>query len=193
MFRRDYPRVNFDATSNLVYADRLGKIVTAGGTTSWHDLALHIIARHASPGDALHIAKVYLLKWHPEGQLPYTGLVRRTPHADSIIKNCETWMSGHYHENDAIKQIINMVDVPERSLKRRFKSATGNTLIGHLQNLRIEEAKRLLEEDGLPIDEVSVEVGYMDVSFFRRLFKRLTGLSPGQYRRMFQPLKLSDA
>ncbi len=193
MFKRDYPRVNFDATSNLVYADRLGKIVTAGGTTSWHDLALHIIARHASPGDALHIAKVYLLKWHPEGQLPYTGLVRRTPHADSIVKNCETWMSGHYHDNDAIKQIINMVDVPERSLKRRFKSATGNTLIGHLQNLRIEEAKRILEEDGLPIDEVSVEVGYMDVSFFRRLFKRLTGLSPGQYRRMFQPIKLSDA
>jgi transcriptional regulator GlxA family with amidase domain len=102
-------------------------------------------------------------------------------------------MSGHYYEIDAIKQITNMVDVPERSLKRRFKSATGNTLIGHLQNLRIEEAKRLLEEDALPIDEVSVEVGYMDVSFFRRLFKRLTGLSPGQYRRMFQPLKLSDA
>jgi transcriptional regulator GlxA family with amidase domain len=102
-------------------------------------------------------------------------------------------MSGHYHEIDAIKQIINMVDVPERSLKRRFKSATGNTLIGHLQNLRIEESKRLLEEDGLPIDEVSAEVGYMDVSFFRRLFKRLTGLSPSQYRRMFQPIMLSDA
>jgi transcriptional regulator GlxA family with amidase domain len=193
MFRRNYPQVNFDSTANLVYADQLGRIVTAGGTTSWHDLALHIIARHASPGDALHIAKVYLLKWHPEGQLPYTGLVRRTPHADSVVKKCESWLSQHYREIDAIKQIVNMIDVPERSLKRRFKSATGNTLIEHLQNLRIEESKRLLENDGLPIDEVSAEVGYMDVSFFRRLFKRLTGLPPGQYRRMFQPLKLSDA
>ena len=193
MFRRNYPRVNFDSSSNLVYADHTGKIVTAGGTTSWHDLALHIIARHASPGDALHIAKVYLLKWHAEGQLPYTGLVRRAPHADSVVKQCENWLSKHYREMDAIKQLINMSEVPERSLKRRFKAATGNTLIGHLQNLRIEESKRLLEQGDLPIEEVSEEVGYMDVSFFRRLFKRLTGLSPGQYRRMFLPMALSEA
>ena len=158
LFKKSYPKVRFDAAPNRVYADAAGRIVTAGGTTSWHDLALHIIARHASPGEALRIAKVYLLKWHPEGQLPYTGLVRRTPHADSVVKKCETWLSQHYREIDAIKQIVNMIDVPERSLKRRFKSATGNTLIEHLQNLRIEESKRLLENDGLPIDEVKTQV-----------------------------------
>jgi len=132
------------------------------------------------------------LKWHAEGQLPYTGLVRRAPHADSVVKQCETWLTQHYREMDAIKQLINMIEVPERSLKRRFKAATGNTLIGHLQNLRIEESKRLLEQEDLPIEEVSEEAGYMDVSFFRRLFKRLTGLSPSQYRRMFQPINLSE-
>ena len=104
--RNHYPRVRFDPASNLVYADDTGRIVTAGGTTSWHDLALHIIARHASPGDALHIAKVYLLKWHPEGQLPYTGLVRRAPHADSIAKRCETWLSEHFRDIDAIRQLL---------------------------------------------------------------------------------------
>jgi transcriptional regulator GlxA family with amidase domain len=185
--------VRFDPAPSLVYADPRGRIVTAGGTTSWHDLALHIIARHASPGDALQIAKVYLLKWHPEGQLPYTGLVRRTPHADSIVKKCEQWLAQHYREIDAIRKIVSMVDVPERSLKRRFKAATGDTLIDYLQNLRIEEAKRLLEQDSLPIEEVSAEVGYMDVSFFRRLFKRLCGLSPGQYRNMFKTVDLADA
>ena len=192
LFRRHYPKVNFDATSNLIYADHSGRIVTAGGTTSWHDLALHIIARHASPGDALHIAKVYLLKCHPEGQLPYTGLVRRAPHTDSIVKKCETWLSQHYREIDAIKKIISTSQVPERSFKRRFKAATGDTLIDYLQNLRIEESKRLLEQDRLPIEEVSAEVGYMDVSFFRRLFKRLTGLSPGQYRNMFKSVDIVD-
>jgi len=191
MFRNHYPRVRFDPASNLVYANDTGRIVTAGGTTSWHDLALHIIARHASPGDALHIAKVYLLKWHPEGQLPYTGLVRRAPHADSIAKRCETWLSEHFRDIDAIRQLLGEVGVPERSLKRRFKAATGSTLIEYLQNLRIEEAKRLLEQGELPIDEVSEAVGYLDISFFRRLFKRLTGLTPSQYRRMFQPLQLS--
>ncbi len=189
MFRKLYPKVRFDPTSNLVYADDTGRIVTAGGTTSWHDLALHIIARHASPGDALHIAKVYLLKWHPEGQLPYTGLVRRAPHADSIAKQCETWLTDHFREIDAIRQLLEEVEVPERSLKRRFKAATGSTLIDYLQNLRIEEAKRLLEQGDMPIDAVSEAVGYLDISFFRRLFKRLTGLPPGQYRRMFQPLQ----
>jgi transcriptional regulator GlxA family with amidase domain len=189
LFRNQYPKVRFDPASNLVYADDTGRIVTAGGTTSWHDLALHIIARHASPGDALHIAKVYLLKWHPEGQLPYTGLVRHTPHADSIAKRCEEWLTGHFREIDAIRQLLDEIDVPERSLKRRFKAATGSTLIEYLQNLRIEEAKRLLEQGELPIDEVSEAVGYLDISFFRRLFKRLTGMPPGQYRRMFQHLR----
>ena len=133
-----------------------------------------------------------MLKWHPEGQLPYTGLVRRAPHADSTAKRAETWLTDHFREIDAIRQLLEEIDVPERSLKRRFKAATGSTLIEYLQNLRIEEAKRLLELGELPIDEVSAEVGYLDISFFRRLFKRLTGLTPGQYRRMFQPLRLAN-
>lgn len=186
MFRRNYPRVRFKPASNLVYADPSGRIVTAGGTTSWHDLALHIISRHASPGDALQIAKVYLLKWHDEGQLPYTGLVRRAPHADSKVKQVETWLAQHYREIDAIKQVTQRTDVPERTIKRRFKAATGSTLIEYLQNLRIEQAKHLLENSTTAIEEISAEIGYLDVSFFRRLFKRLAGLSPGRYRRMFQ-------
>ncbi|MDX9740891.1 MAG: AraC family transcriptional regulator [Gammaproteobacteria bacterium] len=75
--------------------------------------------------------------------------------------------------------------MPERTLKRRFKTATGSTLIDYLQNLRVEEAKRQLETRGTAIDEISASVGYEDPSFFRRVFKRRTGLSPGQYRQMF--------
>ena len=73
-------------------------------------------------------------------------------------------------------------------LKRRFKAATGSSLIDYLQNLRIEEAKRSLENTDLPIEEISERVGYSDASFFRRLFKRLTGLTPSHYRRFFQPV-----
>ncbi len=83
LFTRAYPSVNFKPEPNLAFADPRGRIVTAGGTTSWHDLAIHIIARHASPGEALRITKVYLLKWHGEGQLPYASLVRHQPHADA--------------------------------------------------------------------------------------------------------------
>ena len=188
LFRTCYPKVRFHPEPNLVFADAAGRIVTAGGTTSWHDLALHIISRHCSPGEALRIAKVYLLKWHGEGQLPYTTLARRSPHADSVVRTCEQWLTRHYLEPDAVKQVVELAGIPERTLKRRFKAATGSTLIECLQNLRIEEAKRLLETGHLPVDEISVAVSYEDASFFRRLFKRCTGLTPSQYRRMFQPV-----
>jgi transcriptional regulator GlxA family with amidase domain len=193
LFRTRYPNVRFHPEPNLVFADATGRIVTAGGTTSWHDLALHIISRHCSPGEALRIAKVYLLKWHGEGQLPFTTLVRRTPHADSVVRTCEQWLADHYLVTDAIRQVVNLAGIPERTLKRRFKSATGSTLIEYLQNLRIEEAKRLLETGQLPVDEISVAVSYEDPSFFRRLFKRCTGLTPSQYRRMFQPVSGAGA
>lgn len=188
LFRLSYPKVRFDAASNLVYADATGHIVTAGGTTSWHDLALHIIARHASPGEALRIAKVYLLKWHSEGELPYANLVRPLPHGDSVVRKCEAWLMENFRELKAVSQVIAVAGIPERTLKRRFKAATGASILEYTQNLRVEEAKRLLETGNLAIDDIGFEAGYSDPSFFRRLFKRLTGLSPSNYRKMFQPI-----
>jgi transcriptional regulator GlxA family with amidase domain len=188
LFRTRFPKVHFRPEPSLVFADPAGSIVTAGGTSSWHDLAIHIISRHGSPGEALRIAKVYLMKWHSEGQLPYANLVRRMPHADSVVRQCEDWLSEHFRQTDVIKQLVERSNLPERTLKRRFKSATGATLIDYVQNLRIEEAKRLLESGKQPVEVISVDVSYEDVSFFRRVFKRLTGLTPSQYRRLYQPV-----
>lgn len=185
LFRRHFPRVRFDPAPNLVYADPKGRIVTAGGTTSWHDLALHIIARHANPGEALRIAKVYLLKWHSEGELPYTTLVRPLPHGDSVVRRTEEWLNEHFAATDALSHAVAQAGIPERSMKRRFKAATGLSLIQYIQNLRIERGKELLESSDMPVEEVSEQVGYSDASFFRRLFRRLVGLSPVAYRRMF--------
>jgi transcriptional regulator GlxA family with amidase domain len=185
LFRRQYPRVRFRPEPNLVFADRRGRIVTAGGTTSWHDLALHVISRHASPGEALRIAQVYLLKWHAEGQLPYATLVRRQPHADAVVRRCEDWLAAHYREPDPVSVAVRRAGVPARTLKRRFRIATGSSLIERVQNLRVERAKRLLESTRTAVEDIGAEVGYADGSFFRRLFRRRTGLSPAQYRRMF--------
>ena len=186
LFRRHYPKVRFRPEPNLMFADQRGRIVTAGGTTSWHDLALHIIARHASPGEALRIAQVYLLKWHAEGQLPYTTLVCRQPHADAIVRRCEDWLAANYREQDPVGRAVRRAGIPERTLKRRFKAATGSSLIERVQDLRVERAKRLLESSELPIEEISAEAGYEDASFFRRLFRRRTGLAPADFRRMFR-------
>ena len=193
LFRKYYPNVRFRPEPNLVFSEPSGRIVTAGGTTSWHDLAIHIISRHCSPGEALRIAKVYLLKWHGEGELPYETLVRNNPHADSVVHTCETWLALHFAEQGAIQRVVEHANIPERTLKRRFKIATGSSLIERLQDLRVEEAKRMLETGTVSVDEISFSVGYEDASFFRRLFKRRTGLTPSQYRRMFKPILAASA
>lgn len=188
LFGNEYPSVRFDPAPNLVFADADGRIVTAGGTTSWHDLALHIIARHGNPGEALRIAKVYLLKWHGEGQLPYAPLVIPTPHADALVRRCQEWLEQHFTDTCAVAAAVNHAGIPARTLKRRFKKATGSSLMDYLQNLRVEQAKQMLENTTEPVEEISAAVGYEDTSFFRRLFKRRTGLTPGHYRRLFQPI-----
>jgi transcriptional regulator GlxA family with amidase domain len=189
LFRREYPQVRFHPEPNLCFGDASGRIVTAGGTTSWHDLALHIIARHVSTGAAMRIAQVYLLKWHDEGQLPYEPLVRQQPHADAVVRECEHWLREHFRETGAVAAVVGHARAPERTVKRRFKAATGLAIIDYVQNLRIEEAKRLLESSDTPVDEIGFAVGYEDPSFFRRLFKRRTGISPGRYRRIFHPIR----
>jgi transcriptional regulator GlxA family with amidase domain len=186
LFRNSYPDVRFNAEPVLTFGDTAGRIVTAGGTTSWHDLAIHIISRHCSPGEALRIAKVYLLKMHEEGQLPYASLLSASPHADSVVRACEQGLKNDFHTHNTLQKAVAASQVPERTLKRRFKLATGLSLIDYVQNLRIEEAKRLLETTSTAIDEISALVGYENPAFFGRLFKRRSGLTPGQYRRMFQ-------
>jgi transcriptional regulator GlxA family with amidase domain len=191
LFERQYPRIRFRADASLCFADAAGRLVTAGGATSWHDMVLHIIARHASPVEALRIAKVYLLNVHAEGQLPYQPLVRPLPHADSRIRDCEAWLARHYRQANAVAAIVRHSRMPARTLKRRFRKATGLSVLDYLQNVRIEEAKRRLESSSRSADDISAEVGYQDASYFRRLFKRRTGMTPLHYRRMFQRSPLS--
>jgi transcriptional regulator GlxA family with amidase domain len=188
LFRRSFPDVRFIPEPNIVFADDGGRIVTAGGATAWHDLAIHIISRHCSPGEALHIAKVYLLQWHGDGQLPFASLIRRQAHADSVVRQAEDWLRAHYRETQAVAGVVAECGIRERSLKLRFATATGSTVIGYVHNLRIEEAKRLLESGDASFDDISAAVGYQNPAFFRKLFKRCTGLTAGSYRRMFRPI-----
>ncbi|MEM6461776.1 MAG: helix-turn-helix domain-containing protein [Pseudomonadota bacterium] len=188
LFREHFPEVNFDPKPALVFADKTGRMVTAGGAYSWHDLALHIIARHISPGEAISTAKFFLMNWHSDGQLPYANLARQRPHADSVVRRAEVWLANNLCHADPVSGVVDAVAIPERSLKRRFTQATGHTIIGYAQNLRMEAAKQALETSQKPIEQISADVGYENVAFFRRLFKRSTGLTPREYRKLYEPL-----
>lgn len=185
LFRTRYPKVDFRPEPALQFAEPQARIVTAGGTTSWHDLAIHIVARHCGPGEAMRIARVYLLKTHGEGQLPYVALIKQAPHADSAVRECESLLREIYLEPNVVARAVEHSRLHERTLKRRFKAATGLSILDHVQNLRIERAKHLLETTDMPIDEISAACGYDNASFFRRLFKKRCGLVPFGYRRLF--------
>ncbi len=107
---------------------------------------------------------------------------------NSVVRHTEAWLAENFREPHAVAAAVVACGIPERSLKRRFKAATGTTLISYVQNLRIEDAKRLLESAEKPFDDIARDLGYENTAFFRRLFKRCTGLTPGQYRQMFRPI-----
>jgi transcriptional regulator GlxA family with amidase domain len=187
LFDKFYPQIRFKPDPNICFADPSCRVVTSGGTTSWHDLALYIISKHGSPGEAMRISKVYLLKWHGESELAYQSLINNTPHADSVVRECQEWLKEHFTEKNLVGRVVEITNVPERTLKRRFKKSLGSSITDYIQGIRIEEAKRLLEAENSSVDDIACEVGYEDVSFFRKLFKRKTGLTPAKYRKMFKP------
>jgi transcriptional regulator GlxA family with amidase domain len=84
-----------------------------------------------------------------------------------------------------VDAVVDRTGLTERSFNRRFRKATGITPISYVQHLRVEDAKSFLETTSTPIDEISWKIGYEDPSFFRRIFKRITGLTPSAYRRSF--------
>jgi len=108
------------------------------------------------------------------------------------VVEAEQWLEANFREDDVLQGLIDALSMPGRTLKRRFKQATGSTLIERVQNLRIEEAKLQLENTRVSIEDISAGVGYEDTAFFRRLFKRLTGLSPSHYRKMFNQASMQS-
>ena len=105
---------------------------------------------------------------------------------DAAIRDCQAWIADTYAQPNPVEAMVARSGLTARTFSRRFRAATGYAPIDYVQALRIEEAKQMLETDGVPIEEVSAAVGYEDAASFRRIFKRRVGLTPAAYRRKFQ-------
>ena len=127
-----------------------------------------------------------LLQWHVDGQAPYVPFDPRTDHGDGIVLEAQEWLAASYAVAAPVTEMVERSGLPERTFKRRFVRATGLAPIAYVQRVRVEEAKRRLERTPEPVDAISYAVGYEDPASFRRLFKRITGVSPGVYRRKLQ-------
>ncbi|HKY94647.1 MAG TPA: helix-turn-helix domain-containing protein, partial [Kiloniellales bacterium] len=132
------------------------------------------------------IARYFALQWHHEGLAPYIVFQGRRDHGDAVVSDAQEWLATRFSVAAPVEEMVKRSGIPERTFKRRFKEATGFAPIDYVQRLRIEDAKRRLERTDASADEISWKVGYEDPAFFRRLFKRVTGITPGAYRKRFQ-------
>jgi transcriptional regulator GlxA family with amidase domain len=185
-FAAAFPGIAIHPDRVLVISGVHDELVSSGASTTWHDMVLYLIARHAGATVAQDVARTFALQWHQDGLTPYMVFDGRSDHGDAEIQHAQDWLREHFSVASPVEGMIERSTLAERTFKRRFTNATGLTPIGYVQRLRIEEAKRRLEQTDTPIDEISWQVGYEEPAFFRRLFKRTTGLAPGAYRRRFR-------
>lgn len=184
-YARCYPTVAWRPERILCMADSEERVVTAGGAASWEDLTLWLVARFVGPAEAVRLSKIYIFGDRSEGQLLYAARRRPRRHEDRVIADCQEWLADHYACPDILACLVERAGLSEKSFTRRFKAATGHAPLDYVQRLRIEEAKELLETTAAPVDAIGRAVGYEDTSFFRRLFKRQTGVTPARYRQRF--------
>ncbi|HEY1092023.1 MAG TPA: helix-turn-helix domain-containing protein [Burkholderiaceae bacterium] len=185
LFRRQYPKVDYRADAILRLDSEAEGVVTAGGVTAWQELALRLISRFCGPAHALQTAKVYLLSGHEDGQLPFADMGLQVQADDQAIKHCQEWIAEHFAQANPVETMSQRAGLTRRTFMRRFRAATGQLPMDYVHALRVERAKRIIEQQAGGLDEVAFEVGYEDPSFFRRLFKRKVGLTPAAYRRKF--------
>lgn len=185
-FAKVFPRVPLQPDRVLIVAGEREQLITSGASMTWHDLVLYLIARHVGATAAQTVARFFALQWHHDGLAPYIVFQGRNDHGDAAIAEAQSWLSTHFSVASPVEEMVKRSGLAERTFKRRFTEATGLAPIDYVQRLRIEDAKRRLERTEAPADEISWQVGYEDGAYFRRLFKRTTGMTPGAYRRRFQ-------
>lgn len=184
--RRRYPGVRVHAERVLVESGEGGRLITSGSHASWYDLLLYVISRLCGKEAALQTAKFFLLQWHTDGQSPYMVFRENLRHGDAAIRAAQEWLGRNYSHPKAVEAVERQSGLAPRTFQRRFGRATGLTPVAYLQQLRVDRAKALLETSDTPVDQVGWRVGYEDTAHFRRLFKRVTSLPPGEYRRKFR-------
>jgi len=182
MFRKRYPRVQLQTDKMIL--DQ-GRLYCSAGTNAGLDLSLYLVEKFCGRKAALESAKTMVLDLGRESQMPYSRFLISTEHGDQVVIKAQKWLEKHQAATIDYEGLATKFGLSRRSLERRFKRATGVTPLGYLQQLRVEKAKRLLEEGNLSFNEITYQVGYEDISFFRKLFVRLTGLRPKEYQTRF--------
>jgi len=181
-YEKRYPNVNWRPE---MFITEDGHVLCSGGVYASIDLSLYLVEKFCGHEVALRCAKALLVNMPRRHQSGYAVLPLSRPHSDEKIRRAESYIDEHFARDLTIDVLADRVSMTPRTFLRRFKSATGRKPGEYMQSLRITIAREMLENDTRSVEAVSRAVGYDDSAFFRMLFKRHTGMTPGEYRASF--------
>ncbi|HEY6626685.1 MAG TPA: helix-turn-helix domain-containing protein [Ignavibacteriaceae bacterium] len=181
-FRKMFPDVNL--LEDKIITDE-NRIYSSGGAYSSLNLILYLVEKYAGRETAVFCSKAFQIDIQRDSQSPFTIFIGQKEHEDESIKKAQDFIENNFQNKITVDQLATMFALSRRNLERRFKKATSNTVIEYIQRVKIEAAKKNLETARKNINEVMYEVGYNDTKAFRTTFKKITGLSPIQYRNKY--------
>ncbi|HEY9560922.1 MAG TPA: helix-turn-helix domain-containing protein [Anseongella sp.] len=184
-FRQMFPEVNL--APYKVLTDESG-IYTSGGAYSSLNLLLYLVEKFAGREIAILASKTFEIDIDRYSQSPFIMFHGQKEHEDDSVKKAQEYIEDNFRERITVDQLAAMFALSRRSLERRFKRATSNTVIEYIQRVKVEAAKKSFESSRKNISEIMYEIGYSDNKAFRGTFKKFTGLSPVDYRNKYAQL-----
>lgn len=181
-FRAMFPDVHL--VDDKIMTEEEG-IYTSGGAYAYLNLLVYLIEKHAGRDIAVLIAKAFMIDIDRISQSPFLIFQGQKSHMDEPVKKAQEFIENNFEEKITVDQIASMLALGRRNLERRFKKATSNTVVEYIQRVKMEAAKKGLESSRENVNEVMYNVGYTDTKAFRTTFKKITGLSPVQYRNKY--------
>lgn len=181
-FREMFPDVNVQDGSIVTVEDR---IYSSGGANSYWNLLLYLVEKYTDRETAILTSKYFAIDIDRESQSAFAMFQGQKGHDDEAIKNAQIYIEQNLGERITVADLAKIVALGKRSLERRFKQATNNTVLEYIHRVKIEFAKRSFENSRKNINDVMSEVGYTDTKAFRSTFKKITGLTPAEYRNKY--------
>ncbi len=177
-----FPKIHVDEC-RITVED--GNFITAGGVLAWADLGLKLVDRHLGPTIMMETARFMLVDPPGREQRYYSNFSPKLNHGDAAVLKVQHWLQTAAANQPSVIEMAGICGLEARTFLRRFRKATGINPTEYSQRLRVGKAREMLEFTNQPIGQVALAVGYEDSGSFRKIFQKVVGLSPGDYRRRF--------
>jgi len=181
-FKAMFPEVKLQADQLITDEDG---IYTNGGAYSFLNLLIYLVEKYYDRQTAIFCSKVFQIDMDRKSQSAFTIFTGQKKHGDEMVKKAQAYIESNLEEKISMEYLASKFSVGRRNFDRRFIKATGNTPVEYLHRVKIESAKKAFETSRKTINEVMYDVGYSDVKAFREVFRKITGMSPLEYKERY--------